>query len=425
MRLGNKRKVIALVALILVIVAVPLFGACVKAPAPAAEKKVKIGHIAFTTGPVADCGAFGTITGADYVRWSNERGGIDGIKIDFMWIDAGYDVPRTVAAYQRLKQWGANLIWSFGTTPNDAIREMAKEDGMPIVAWGGSSELFHPVKEGVFFATYENYAQEGRAGLLWLMKNVPGLPKKPKVAHIGPDDAYGWAFANGPLYYQDVDGYEIVTHQLLPHGSLDATTAIRHAIDAKADIISMTYTVGTGAVVMRDARRLGFKGPLMASHYSMIDYAMGRLSEGAAEGAYFNTHSYLLADKRPGSEVYFDMIKAYHPEVTDPLRPATGIICWQHGPQAIKVATEGLRAAIKKVGYENLTRKAIREGLESIRNLDLFGLQTLNFSPDDHTGSMGFGMYQYVKGDFKLVGDFVPAPPLADWEREGKFKWKK
>ena len=425
MRLCHQTKLVALIAMVVAIIAVPLLSACAGGqPAPAAEKKVKLGYIAFSTGPVGDCGLPATQAGADYVRWINEHGGIDGVKIDFMWIDSGYEVPRSIAAYQRLKQWGANVIWSFGSTPNDAIRALATEDGMPIVAWGGPAELFFPASKNVFFSTYESYDREGRAGLLWLMKNLKDLPPKPKVGMIHPDDAYGWSFANGPRYYFDVDGYELVPDQLAPHGALDVTTQIRHFIDAKVDIISFTYTAGTAAVVMRDARRLGFKGPLMGTHYSMIDYALGKLSEGAAEGAYFNTHTYLLTDKRPGSEEINDMIKAYHPG-TDIYKPADGIICWLHGPIAVKTAVEGIRAAIKNVGYENLNKKAIWQGLESLKNMNAFGLQTVSFAPDVHTGSMGFGMLQYQKGDFKLVGDFVPAPAIADWEKEGKFKWTK
>jgi branched-chain amino acid transport system substrate-binding protein len=421
----SRIKLLAMMGLVLVVVVVPLLGACAGSkPAPAAEKSVKVGYIAFSTGPVGDCGLPATQAGNEYVRWVNEHGGIDGVKLDFMWIDSGYEVPRSIAAYQRLKQWGAQVIWSYGSTPNDAIRALATEDGMPIVAWGGPAELFFPAQKNVFFATYESYDREGRAGLLWLMKNIKTLPAKPKVGMIHPDDAYGWSFANGPRYYFAQDGYELVPDELAPHGALDVSTQIRHFIDAKVDIISLTYTVGTAAVVMRDARRLGFKGILMGTHYSMIDYNIGRLSENGAEGAYFNTHTYLLTDKRPGMEEIYDMVKAYHPDA-DVYKPHPDIVCWMHGPIAVKTTVEGIRAAIKQVGYDKLSRKAIWNGLESLKNTNLFGLMNLSFAPDDHTGSQGFGMLQYQNGDYKLIGDFVPAPPITDTEKAGQFPWTK
>ncbi len=417
-------RAVAFATLSLLLVVSLLLGACAKAPAPAAEKSVKVAQIAFTTGPVADGGLPAAQGGADWFNWMNEQGGIDGIKIDYKWIDTGYEAPRAIAAYQRLKEWGTNVIWSIGTVPNDAIRELAKEDGMPIVTWGGAAAQYYPVKGNVFFGTGKPHTVEGRAALVWMIKNLKDLPQKPKVALIHPDDAYGWSFANGPLYYGDVDGYEIVANQLLSHGALDATTQIRHAIDAKADIIWLTYTAGTGAVVMRDARRLGFKGPLAVAHTSTVDYAIGKLSEGGAEGAYFNTFSYLLADKKPGMEKVFDMIKAYHPGV-DPTRPVGGIITWQHGVTAAAVIGEAIRAAVNKVGYDKLNRKAMWDGLESLKNVDIYGIQKVSFSTEEHGGASGYGMYQYEKGNFKLVGDLAQPPPVADWEREGKFKWAK
>ena len=133
---------------------------------------------------------------------------------------------------------------------------------------------------------------------------------------------------------------------------------------------------------------------------------------------------FALQELQPGMEKVYEMLKAYYPDL-DPLRPYDGIYCWQHGIKAAVVMVEGVRAAMNKVGYENLSRRAIWEGLESLNNVDIMGLQKISYSPDDHTGCHGYGVYQYQKGDFKLVGDLTPGPPVADWEKAGKFKWAK
>jgi len=62
--------------------------------------------------------------------------------------------------------------------------------------------------------------------------------------------------------------------------------------------------------------------------------------------------------------------------------------------------------------------------LESLSNLDAYGFQTMGFSPDDHRGSTEMAVLQLEGGNFKLVGDFFEAPVLADWEKQGQFKWK-
>jgi len=419
---SNKTKVRALAIIGLVIVALLLSSACAEKPAPAPEKKVKVGYMAFSTGPVGDCGLPGSTMGNDYFRWVNDQGGIEGVKIDYMWIDHGYEIPRSIAAYQRLKQWGARIIWSWGTSPNDAIMQMAKEDGMPVVAWGGASELFWP--PNVFFCTYCCYADQGRYAPLWAMKNVPGLPKKPKVGMIKSDDAFGWAHARGPLYYPDVDGYEVVTHQFAPHGALDTTTQVRNVIAAGADILMHTYTAGTAAVVVRDAVRLGFKGPIISGPQA-LDFALPKLSEGAAEApnVYWMSYHRLLEDKLPAMEPIYKMLKTYHPG-WDPYHPHSSK-CFEHGIIGPFTIVEGLRAAIKTYGYENLTHANIIKSLETLKNLDVYGLQTLSFSPTDHRGNTKMAMYRFEKGALKMVTDFEPTPAPADWEKRGEFKWKK
>ena len=423
MRAKNKSKLLALAPIALLMVALLLSSACAGAPPAAEEKTVKIGHIAFSTGPVGDCGLPFTMIGADYFRWQNERyDGIDGIKVDYMWIDSGYEVPRSVAAYQRLKQWGAKFIWSVGTTPNDAIKVMAKEDSMGILGYGGSSELFWP--PNVFFCAHMSYAEEGRAGIIWLKNNVPGLPKVPKVGMILSDDAFGWATAHGPLHYEDADGYEVVAHELLPHGALDATTQVRNVMNAGADLLLLHYTVGTNAVVVRDAIRLGFKGPIISTPQA-LDFALGDLSEGAAEAAnvYWLSHFRIIEDRLPAMEPVYEMLREYHPN-WDPYHPHPSK-CWEVGIICPQIIIEGIRNAINTYGYENVTRANVIKGLEAIKNLDNYGMQTVTYSADDHRGSTEQCVFRLEGGQFKLVGDFFEAPPVADWEKQGNFKWDK
>jgi len=420
-----KSRLLISTTMILLVATLILPTACAGGSAPAPEEKtLALGQIAISTGPVADAGLPFAQAFNDWVNWTNEHGGIaEGVKWDYKWIESGYEAPRAVAAYQRLKDMGTKIIFSIGTVPNDAIRELAKEDGMVIMTAGGAAEQYFPVEKSVFFGLGQVHTAEARAALLGIKGAVPGLSARPKIALVRPDDAYGWSFAHGPLSYQDVDGYEIVADLKLPHGSLDASTAIRHAIDAGAEVIGFMYTPGTGAVVMRDARRLGFQGPLLAVHTSTIDYSIGQLSEGAATGAYFNTYSHLPEDKQPGMEPIFEMLKAYHPNL-NPLRPSNPMNIWAMGPTAVEVLTQAARAAINKVGFDNVDRKAMWDGMESLSNLDVFGIQTISYSPTDHNGTSWYSLYQYDGDSFNMVADKVAPPEYADWERQGNFKWK-
>jgi len=422
MRLRNKTKLVTLATASLFMAALLLSSACAGAPRAPGEKSVKLGYIAFSTGPVADVGLPVTKNACDYVEWVNAHGGIDGVKVDFKWIDTAQEIPRGISAYQRLKEWGALAIWCFSTNVNDAIRKMANEDGIPILSFAGGAELFWPVN--FYFSCWQSYTDEGRFGPLWLMKHGPGLPKRPRVGMLYTDDSFGWTHVYGLQHYQDVDGYEPVAHAFLPHGALDATTQVKQLMDAKPDIVTMTYTPTTASVIVRDMVRLGLKARVIATPQAQDD-RLGPLSEGAAESDqfYWLAYHHRMQERCPGMEPIANMVRARHPGV-DPYNPSP-VGMWEQGIVGPHVMMEGARAAIKQFGYENLTRANMRKGLESLKNLNIYDFMTVNYSPDDHRGNPNMAVYQYKQGRFKLVGDFEPSPKPADWEKQGKFKWAK
>jgi len=72
------------------------------AAAPAeAQAPIKLGNLVDLTGPTSDQGKDIAKGRNDAVQWFNEKGGINGRKIELVSVEYGFQPPRAVAAYKR------------------------------------------------------------------------------------------------------------------------------------------------------------------------------------------------------------------------------------------------------------------------------------------------------------------------------------
>jgi ABC-type branched-subunit amino acid transport system substrate-binding protein len=98
----------------------------------ASHTEIKIGNTMPYSGPASPYGTIGKSEAA-YFAMINERGGINGRKINFISRDDSYSPPKTVELVRKLvEQDGVlALFQTFGTAPNSAIREYLNDNKMP------------------------------------------------------------------------------------------------------------------------------------------------------------------------------------------------------------------------------------------------------------------------------------------------------
>src|ERR1700683_2621698 len=98
----------------------------------ATDTEIKIGNIMPYTGAFSEYGATGRAEAA-YFQMINDRGGVNGRKIDFITVDSGSDTGKAVALAHRLVEQDRVLltvgIW--GTPANLAIRSYMNEEKVP------------------------------------------------------------------------------------------------------------------------------------------------------------------------------------------------------------------------------------------------------------------------------------------------------
>ena len=104
--------------------------------APADGEIIKIGGIGVLTGPEATYG-LAVKNGADlYIDELNSAGGINGKKVEILWMDSQGDPGVGQAAYYRLveNEEVAAIIGAVITNVTKAIAVSAAEDGFPIIS---------------------------------------------------------------------------------------------------------------------------------------------------------------------------------------------------------------------------------------------------------------------------------------------------
>ena len=97
--------------------------------------------LSYRTGPYAPNGVPWANGFVDYLKLTNARGGINGVKITFEECETGYDTGKSVECYERLKGKGASFVQPLSTGATFAITEKAPVDKIPLLSIGyGRSE---------------------------------------------------------------------------------------------------------------------------------------------------------------------------------------------------------------------------------------------------------------------------------------------
>jgi len=177
-------------------VAMPLAARAQKKYDPGAtDSEVKIGNIAADTGWGKEYGAIARAEAA-YFQMINDRGGINGRKINVISLDNGSDPARSLAlAKQLVEQDQVLLVFSsIGTESNLAIRAYLNEKKVPQLFVESSSSVFNdpaqfPWTMG-FFATHRS---EGAVYAKYILKNKP----ESKIALLYANDDSGKDFLAG------------------------------------------------------------------------------------------------------------------------------------------------------------------------------------------------------------------------------------
>src|SRR5207302_9804919 len=181
-----------------------LLSAALASPAALAEKKydpgasdgeIKIGNTNPYSGPASAYGVIGK-TIAAYVKMLDDKGGINGRKINWISYDDGYSPPKTVEMARKLVEQDEVLFLyqTLGTPSNTAIQKYMIARKVPQLHVATGASKWNPPKHYFWTMGWQpNYQDEAKVYAKHILQTKPDA----KIAVLYQNDDYGKDYLQG------------------------------------------------------------------------------------------------------------------------------------------------------------------------------------------------------------------------------------
>lgn len=411
--------VAVMICLALLVAVVPLVSAC--APQSKAGKVLKVGMITPTTGPAAEKGSPMGHANLDAIEYlNNEMGGVEGYKIEVVWVDSAYDSAKVVTIVKRFMDEGCLLFTTASSKEMSAAMETANRAGFPGLAAFTSPSLYRPPQH--IYGQMPDYGDDALAFASYYMKNVWKGPGKPKFALHLLNNPTGYGARDAFRAKANELGIEIVStdeHTATTTSEMESLTRLKAK---KPDVLFISSTPAPTATIIKNARALGmYPGMVIAAaHASFTKALIDIAGADTVEGVYGVFPTVSWGDNVPGMTKMTEYVKKLHPKDSENMDYITS---WA---QSLVVA-EILRLAVKNAGYEVLAKgnaeswRAIEtQGIQKLKDYMVGGLHgPVTYTPGDNRLSKSVRVFQIKKGVITPISDWVDAPMVKyeqyDW----------
>ncbi|GGC52726.1 ABC transporter substrate-binding protein [Chelatococcus reniformis] len=156
----------------------------------ASDQEIKVGNFVPYSGPASAYGIVGKVEAA-YVRMLNDKGGINGRRINYISYDDAYSPPKAVEQTRKLVESDEVLFLfqTLGTPSNSAIMKYTNSKKVPqIFVSSGGSKFGNDPKQFPWTMPFNpSYETEGRLYAQYILQTLPNA----KIAVLVQNDDYG------------------------------------------------------------------------------------------------------------------------------------------------------------------------------------------------------------------------------------------
>lgn len=185
-----------LTALAALLIGAPLTGRAQKRYGPGVtDTEIKIGNTSPYSGPGSAYGAIAKMHAA-YFRMINEKGGVNGRRINYLSYDDALSPPKTVEQTRKLVEQDQVLAVfnSVGTAANLAVQKYLNNKKVPQLMIGaGSTRLIDPKTFPWTIGWQPTYHSEGAIYAKYILANIPDA----RVAILSQNDDFGRDYLGG------------------------------------------------------------------------------------------------------------------------------------------------------------------------------------------------------------------------------------
>jgi branched-chain amino acid transport system substrate-binding protein len=362
------------------------------ATASFAAGTIKIGGLFAVTGPASFLGDPEKKTLELLVKEANEKGGINGQKLEAVIYDTGGDATKAVQlATKLIKDDKVSVIIGPSTTGESmAVIPIVEKEKIPLISCAAGIKITDPVKHWVFKTPANDHIAAEK------ILNYLASKKQKSIALLTVTDGFGASGREQLKAIAAQKGFTVVADEVYGPKDTDMTAQLTKIRGIKPDAIICWGTNPGPAVITKNVKQLGIKTPLYMSHGVASKKYIELAGAEAAEGVMLPAGKLAIYDSLPKGDAQYKLLKSYDQSY----KKAYGVEASTFGGyayDAFLLATE----AIKKLGS---TPEQIRNGIEqSSKLVSVSGIFTI--SPKDHNGLdlSAFEMVMIVKGDWSLV----------------------
>ena len=253
--MGNRLRFALALALTL---STPVFAA--DAPGVTATE-IRIGGVFPFSGPASAIGLVGKGILA-YVQSINDRGGINGRKIDYIALDDAYSPPKAVEHVRRLVESDevAFMFGQLGTPGNSATAKYLALKGVPAIAIMSGSNKFTDVKAYPLTTTsLVSFDTEGRIYAKYLLSALPNA----KYAILYQNDDLGKDYVNAfkSFLKSDFDNKVVTAPYEISDPTIESQIVNLRSSGAAALLVAGTPKFAAQAI--RKVAEIGWKPTLI------------------------------------------------------------------------------------------------------------------------------------------------------------------
>jgi branched-chain amino acid transport system substrate-binding protein len=382
----------------------------------AEEKAVNVLICGMMTGPASSVDLPSLQGSMDYFDELNTKGGINGVKVNYIASDNRYDVARSVSFYQRYRKTPKTVAFILHSVPATyALKPLITRDKVPVLTTGGG--LFQH-KPGYVFISLAPFADIVGADMDWIVADwkKKGNSGMPTVGIMAWEGAGGQSSLNGSVEYAEKIGINLLPIERFPPGSLKFDTYLIRLAEQGANYININSVDPDSIFIIRDAHGLGLtdKIQFVAYMYSLLSTVGLKLVEPeVVEGAVAST-TWLMGEDR----LKHPVTKLFSKYRKKPVSEMNNNYLW--GVSSAKVVEVAIRMALKEVGYEKINGEAVYKALQKVQGDVTEGMMgPVVFGPKSRKMTDTVKFYRVTKGKLEPISGWVKCPDtiaLHKWE---------
>ncbi len=377
------------------------------AQTPVARKEpVRVGFMYDATGATQLIGPPYKAGFEDAIKLINQKGGVEGHPIEAIFCEHGYEVPKGVECYERLKAQGVVIINTYGTPITQAVVERCVADKIVCNHPGyGIAAAANGEKFPYNFPTAASYWSQAGAAVQFVLEQwqKEGKPGKPKIAYLYYDNPAGREPLDVLRAIAQREGLELREYAV-PAPGVEMSAQVTDIVQRfKADWV-ITHLFGRSpSVSIKAFRDAGFPLNRVVSFvWGSADADVSAAGGWSVAEGYYGLQFTAIGTDHPILNEIRQMYRAEGKSPPKEMEEAN--VYYMRGVAQAFMWAEGIRQALRLAG-EPVTGEKMKMGLENIKG-DISGLVRLELSPRDHEGGGYVQVWQAKGGKWVLAKDW-------------------